>query len=71
MRFLWRWLKRVLATLFVVVLALLAPVAWADVNCRGEGPVTSRQLVRQLSEQLQFEVVPVLHGLQGRLAAQG
>jgi hypothetical protein len=33
--------------------------------------VTSRQLVRLFSEQLRFEVVPVLQGLQGWLAAQG
>jgi hypothetical protein len=33
--------------------------------------VTSREVVRLLSEQLRFEFVPVLHRLQGRLAAQG
>ena len=33
--------------------------------------VTSRQVVRLFLKQLWFEFVPVLHGLQGRLAAQG
>ena len=33
--------------------------------------VTSRQVVRLFFEQLWFEFVPVFHGLQGRLAAQG
>jgi hypothetical protein len=33
--------------------------------------VTSRKVVWLLSEQLRFEFVPVLHGLQGRLAAEG
>ena len=33
--------------------------------------VTSRKVVRLFLEQLRLEFVPVLHGLQGRLAAQG
>jgi len=33
--------------------------------------VTSRQVVWLFLEQLRFEFVPVFHGLQGRLAAQG
>ena len=33
--------------------------------------VTSRKVVGLFSEQLWFEFVPVLHGLQGRFAAQG
>jgi hypothetical protein len=33
--------------------------------------VTSRQVVWLFLEQLWFEFVPVLHGLQGRLAAEG
>ena len=33
--------------------------------------VTSRKVVRLFSEQLRLEFVPVLHRLQGRLAAQG
>ena len=34
-------------------------------------PVTSRKNVRLFLEQLRFEFVPVLHGLQWRLAAEG
>ncbi|MFT5870931.1 MAG: hypothetical protein ACI8TF_003062 [Paracoccaceae bacterium] len=34
-------------------------------------PVTSRTVVRLFLEPLWFEIVPVFHGLQGRLAAQG
>jgi hypothetical protein len=33
--------------------------------------VTSREAVRLLSEQLWLQFVPILHRLQGRLAAQG
>jgi uncharacterized protein (DUF849 family) len=33
--------------------------------------VTSREVVWLLPEQLRLEVVPVLHRLQGRLAAEG
>jgi len=33
--------------------------------------VTSRQVVWLFFEQLRFEFVPILHRLQGRLAAQG
>lgn len=33
--------------------------------------VTSRQVVWLFPEQLWFEFVPILHRLQGRLAAQG
>jgi len=39
-----------------------------NTDCLG---VTSRQVVRLFFEQLWFEFVPVFHGLQGRLAAQG
>ncbi len=35
MRGLWRWIKRGLLALLVAVLALLTPVAWNEVNCRG------------------------------------
>ena len=35
MRRLWRWIKRGLLALLLVVLALLTPVAWTEVNCRG------------------------------------
>jgi hypothetical protein len=35
------------------------------------GRVTSRQVVWLLPEQLRLVFVPVLHRLQGRLAAQG
>ena len=34
-------------------------------------PVTSRKNVRLFLEQLRFDFVPVLHGLQWRLAAEG
>ena len=34
-------------------------------------PVTSRKVVRLFLEQFRLEYVPVLHGLQWRLAAQG
>lgn len=33
--------------------------------------VTSREVVRLFREQLRLDFVPALHGLQGRLAAQG
>ena len=33
--------------------------------------VTSRQVVWLFFEQLRFKFVPILHRLQGRLAAQG
>lgn len=35
MKTLWRWGKRLLLALVLTVLALLAPVAWTEVNCRG------------------------------------
>jgi hypothetical protein len=35
MRFLWRWLKRGVLALLLLVLLLLAPVAWTELACRG------------------------------------
>jgi hypothetical protein len=36
-RFLWRWLKRALLLLAVMILGLLSPVAYVEVMCRGSG----------------------------------
>ncbi len=44
MRRLWVWVRRGLVALFAALLALLTPVAWTEVNCRGalvEGGYTS------------------------------
>lgn len=35
MRFIWRWIKRVLVIVVLLVLGLLAPVAYIEVSCRG------------------------------------
>ncbi len=37
MRFLWRWLKRAVLLVVVLVLGLLSPVAYVEVMCRGGG----------------------------------
>ena len=36
MRFLWRWLKRLILLTVVLVLALLAPVAYVEFTCQGD-----------------------------------
>ena len=36
MRFLWRWLKRLLVVVLVLILGLLAPPAYVELACRGE-----------------------------------
>ena len=46
---------------------LLRSFSWMDCHVG----VTSRQVVWLFLEQLWLEFVPVLHRLQGRLAAQG
>ncbi len=38
MRFLWRWVKRLVLATFIVALLLLAPVLYVETMCRGEGP---------------------------------
>jgi hypothetical protein len=35
MRFVFRWIKRLVALVVVLALVLLAPVAWIEVACRG------------------------------------
>ncbi|MCV2872322.1 hypothetical protein OEZ71_08445 [Defluviimonas sp. WL0050] len=35
MRFLWRWLKRALVTVVLLVVALVAPALWVETTCRG------------------------------------
>ena len=36
MKTLWRWARRGLILLGFVILGLMTPVAWTEVNCRGE-----------------------------------
>jgi len=38
MRFLWRWMKRLLLGSVILVLLLLAPILYVETLCRGEGP---------------------------------
>jgi hypothetical protein len=38
MKALWRWIRRALIALVVVVLALLSPVAYVETMCQGDGP---------------------------------
>ena len=45
--------------------------SWAYLAFAGDLGVTSRKIVRLFPKQLPLEFVPVFHGLQGRLAAQG
>lgn len=40
MGFLWRWLKRLGLVLLLLVVALLAPIAWVETMCRPEGVAT-------------------------------
>jgi hypothetical protein len=37
MRFLWRWTKRLVLTVLVLVVGLLSPVAYVETMCRGSG----------------------------------
>ncbi len=37
MRLLWRWTRRLILLVLVAVLGLLAPVAWVETMCRGQG----------------------------------
>ncbi len=36
MRFLWRWAKRIIALVLVLILGLLAPVIYVEIACRGD-----------------------------------
>ena len=40
MRFLWRWLKRLVLLLAVLLAALLTPVGYVELACQGETAVT-------------------------------
>ena len=38
MRFLWRWVKRLLLATIILVLLLLAPILYVETLCQGDGP---------------------------------
>ncbi len=53
------------------VAALRQYAEWGEMTTSPSLPVTSREVIWLFLEHLWFELVPVLHRLQWRLAAQG